>query len=349
MPKLAVVLFNLGGPDSLQSVRPFLFNLFNDRAIIGVPGPLRWLLAEWISRHRAPVARRIYECMGGGSPLLQGTETQARALQRCLGETGTDDEVIRVFVSMRYWHPLSDATVAEVKAFGPDEIVLLPLYPQFSTTTTQSSFDDWQRAAAAARLAAPTFAPCCYPRDGGLVAAQAKLVRAAIERAHPTDMPRVLFSAHGLPEKIIGGGDPYAWQVEQTARAIVTALAIADLDWAICYQSRVGRRRWIEPSIDDELRRAGAERMPVVVVPIAFVSEHSETLVELDIEYAELARDLGIPGYVRVAALGIEEAFIHGLAALVRAARTGEAGMCGRQEGRLCPETFGRCPYGRPL
>jgi len=342
MSKLAVVLFNLGGPDRPRSVRPFLFNLFNDPAIIGAPWPIRWLLARWISGRRAPVARAIYAHIGGKSPLLDITEEQAAALERLLGAAGE----VKVFVAMRYWHPMSDEVAAAVKAFGPDEIVLLPLYPQYSTTTSGSSLSDWQRAAAAAGIGAPTVAVCCYPGQPGLIAAQAALVRAAIGQAAPWGTPRVLFSAHGLPQRIVARGDPYVWQVNQTAEAVVAAMDQPGLDWAVCYQSKVGPLVWTGPALDEELARAARDRVPVVVNPVAFVSEHSETLVELDIEYREMAEKLGVPAYVRVPAVGTADAFVGGLAAVVEAARERKTGLCSGAGGRLCPARFGRCPNG---
>jgi ferrochelatase len=338
--KLAVVVFNLGGPDGLDSVRPFLFNLFNDPAIIGAPAPVRWLLAQWISWKRAPVARDIYRRIGGRSPLVDLTGAQTAALEALLQEDGET----RVFIAMRYWHPVSDETATAVKAFDPDEIVLLPLYPQYSTTTSQSSLTDWQRAAAAVGLAKPTRAICCAPDEDGFIRAQAKLVGAAVGEAGNAGKPRILFSAHGLPKRIIERGDPYAWQVARTAEAIVAALDSPDLDWVICYQSRVGPLEWIGPDIRDELKRAAADRVPVVVTPIAFVSEHSETLVELDIEYAQVARDLGISAYVRVPAVGTEPDYIAGLAHLVRESLRGGKAVCSSRGGRRCPREFSGCP-----
>ncbi len=339
--KTAVVLFNLGGPDSPQAVQPFLQNLFSDPAIIGAPGPLRWLLARLISRRRAPLAREIYAQMGGSSPLLPETEAQARTLEAALADLAP----VRCFIAMRYWHPFVEEAAHAVAQWQPDRIMLLPLYPQYSTTTTGSSLGAWRQAAAAAGLDAPTRTLCCYPEDPGLAAAQVALLQPVL-----ADLPRcrLLFSAHGLPQRVVDGGDPYQWQVERTAAAIVAGLEAAGAavpDWQICYQSRVGPLKWIGPSTDDEIRRAGAEQLPVVVVPLAFVSEHSETLVELDIEYAELARESGVPDYRRVPALGTEAAFIAGLAGLVRAslAREGEAPACADGT-RLCPADWSRCP-----
>ncbi len=343
MGRLAVVTFNLGGPDSPMAVQPFLFNLFHDPAIIGLPQPFRWLLAGLISRRRAPIAREIYAHLGGKSPLLELTQAQADALGL---ELSRGDDIVEVFVCMRYWHPMSDSVAAAVKAFEPDEVVLLPLYPQFSTTTVGSSLTDWRRAAAKIGLSAPTRAICCYPTGKGWISAQADLVGQAV--ADSPDQTRILFSAHGLPCKVVDGGDPYQWQVEQTAAAVVSAMGGHD-DWAVCYQSRVGPLEWIGPSTEDELARAAKDGMGVIVVPIAFVSEHSETLVELDIEYRELADDLGLTVYVRVPAIGIHPAFIRGLAEAVRQARAdrGSNPFGGREGARLCPAIFGKCPCSR--
>lgn len=338
MRKIAVVLFNLGGPDRPASVRPFLFNLFNDPAIVGAPSPLRFLLAKFIAWRRGPKAEAIYAELGGGSPLLANTESQARGLEAALASLGR----VRVFIAMRYWHPMSDAAARQVAEFAPDELVLLPLYPQFSTATTASSRLDWDRAARRAAIAAPPRTVCCYPGDRGFVRALADLIRPAHARASQHGRPRVLFSAHGLPKRVIERGDPYQWQVERTASAVVAALA-ANLDWAICYQSRVGPLEWIGPSIGDEIERAGRERLPTVVVPIAFVSEHSETLVELDIEYRRRAARAGVPHYERVPAVATHPAFIAGLADLVRGALGRAPGACSGDGARLCPAARTGC------
>lgn len=329
MARTAVILFNLGGPDRPAAVEPFLFNLFNDPAIIGAPAPIRWLLAKGLARRRAPVARAIYARLGGGSPLLPLTEAQADAVAALLGVEH------RVFVAMRYWHPFVAAAAAAARDWGAERVVLLPLYPQFSTTTTGSSLAAWTAAAAKLGWRVPTSLVCCYPILPGLVEAMADLVVAGHAEAAPVGRPRVLFSAHGLPQRVVNRGDPYPQQVAQTAYAVAAATGIADLDWVLCYQSRVGPLQWIGPSIEDELARAGRDRVPVVVVPVAFVSEHSETLVELDIEYRHRAQELGIPAYVRVAAVGCHPAFIAGLAGLVSAPGAGRGRACAAA-GRDC-------------
>ncbi|MEI9996107.1 MAG: ferrochelatase [Rhizomicrobium sp.] len=341
--KLAVVLFNLGGPDSPAAVEPFLRNLFGDPAILTVPGIVRKPLAWFIARRRAPVARKIYEQIGGASPILKETQAQARALDKVLATQGVD---ARSFIAMRCWHPFSDEAAAAVKAWDPDKIVLLPLYPQFSTTTTASSFADWRRAAKRAELDKPTVRVCCYPEAKGFAQATAKLIRQAFACARPGVRYRLLLSAHGLPKRTIAKGDPYQWQVERSAAAIVEALGIEGLDWSVCYQSRVGPLEWIGPATDAEIRRAGIEGMGVIVAPIAFVSEHSETLVELDIEYAHLAKQAGVPDYLRVPAAGTQPDFIAALADLVVRAREAPSIVGGNGRDRFCPAGLAGCAQG---
>lgn len=336
MPKTAVVLFNLGGPDNLDAVQPFLLNLFNDPAIIGAPAPIRWLLAKLIAARRAPIAREIYAQIGGKSPLLDQTRDQAAALQQALGPA------YKTFIAMRYWHPRSAEAVRDVKSWAPDRIVLLPLYPQFSTTTTGSSTAEWHQVAAQAGLSAPALAVCCYPTAEGFIDAMAGLIRPRLDEAANTGPPRLLLTAHGLPKKVVAGGDPYQWQVEQTAAKILARLDIEDLDAVVCYQSRVGPLEWIGPATEDEIERAGRDDVPIVMAPIAFVSEHSETLVELDIEYRALAEESGVPAYVRVPTVQTAPRFISALAEAVDGALSGEAAWHGEQ---ICPTACGRCPF----
>jgi len=337
----------MGGPDSLEAVEPFLFNLFSDPAIIRLPRLFRHFIAGRISRRRAPVAQEIYRQMGGKSPIVEQTEAQAKALQEALSDLGE----VRVFIAMRYWHPRSDVTAIEVKGFAPDRIMLLPLYPQFSTTTTKSSLVDWYRAASNTGLVAPrvtTTALCCYATAGGMIEAQGELIAPLLAAAAAKGPVRLLLSAHGLPERIVKRGDPYAWQVEQTAARIVARLGIEGLDWKLCYQSRVGPMQWIGPATEDEIKRAGADGVALVVAPIAFVSEHSETLVELDIEYRALAEASGVPAYDRAPAAGCHPAFISALADLTRQslsrAPARDDSMFSLATGRVCPAQYSGCP-----
>lgn len=341
--RLAVVLFNLGGPDRLAAVEPFLFNLFSDPAIIGAPQPFRYLLAKLISRRRGPVAREIYAHIGGQSPLLEETTQQGKALEAQLRSLSASE--VRVFVSMRYWHPLSAETAAAVRQFRPDRIVLLPLYPQFSTTTTGSSLNDWKKSARKAGLTVPCHAVCCYPHERGFISAQVRLIEEAVKTARQEGKPRILFSAHGLPEKVIARGDPYQKQVEMSVEAVMGVLekSLGPVDHAVCYQSRVGPLEWIGPATEDELVRAANDGVPVVIVPIAFVSEHSETLVELDIEYREKAEELEVPAYVRVPTVGIANEFVEGLARIVMDALSRDRTPSPLGEERICPQECSRC------
>jgi len=344
MARIAVVLFNLGGPDRPEAVKPFLINLFSDPAILRVPGPVRWFLARLIGARRAVAARRIYDRIGGRSPILEETEAQSQALHAALAEIAGDE--YRLFIAMRYWHPMTEAAVRQVRDFAPERVVLLPLYPQFSTTTTASSLAAWHVAAARAGLVAPTTALCCYPTEEGFVSALARIAREAYFKARSHGAPRVLFSAHGLPKKFVETGDPYADHVERCVALVVDAMGIPALDYAVCYQSRIGPLEWLRPYAVDEIARAAGEGKPIVVVPVAFVSEHSETLVELDMDYRELAEKAGAAAYVRAPTVGTDPAFIAGLSRLVRrAAAAGEAVVPGTAK-RLCEPRWAACPCG---
>ncbi len=343
-PKVAIVLFNLGGPDGPESVSPFLLNLFSDPAILRVPFFVRPLLARWITRARLKPAAENYRLLGGKSPLLEQTEAQGRALESALPELEA-----KCFIAMRYWHPFSLETAREVKAWQPDEVALLPLYPHYSSTTTGSSLSAWRTAAARVGLAAPVAALCCYPTDSGYIAAATAAIGAAFEKARaeldPSIPLRILFSAHGLPESIVNAGDPYRNQIETTAAAVVAGLGRNDLDWKICFQSRATPVKWIDPSTDSEILRAGLERTALLVVPIAFVSEHSETLVELDIEYRALAVKSGVPGYYRVAAQGIDTGFVAALADLIRFVRGAGPGLHAARDAVSCAAGYRLCPF----
>lgn len=344
--KLAVVLFNLGGPDRPEAVRPFLRNLFSDPAILRVPFFVRPFLSRSIAYAREKPASANYALLGGRSPLLELTQRQAAALEAAL-----PSHEARCFVAMRYWHPFSRETAQAVRAWAPDEVVLLPLYPQYSTTTTGSSLTAWREAAASVGLAARTTTLCCWHDDRSFIAAIAAIIRRSYydaRRRLSADIPlRLLFSAHGLPEAIVKAGDPYQFQVERTVAAVVRSLALPGMDWQICYQSRATPQKWLEPSTDSAVEAAARDRVAILVVPIAFVSEHSETLVELDVEYAALAERAGVPGYFRVPAANDDPAFIAALAALVEHALAQGPGLCSHAGGRLCPSAYGDCPHAR--
>ena len=342
-PRVAVVLFNLGGPDRPEAIRPFLINLFSDPAILRVPFFVRPFLARRIAAARLAPARANYALLGGRSPLLELTRAQAAALEAEMSELD-----VKCFIAMRYWHPFSDETARAVRDWRPDEVVLLPLYPQYSTTTTGSSLTAWREAAARAGLVASTSVLCCYPTECRLC------------RCHQRPGCRRHGSRHGR-----------SWIFNRVAGAVLRprpagsdragrrSLPVADradrcgcsgrvegsrLIGSICYQSRATPQKWLEPSTEHEIERAAHDQVAVLVVPIAFVSEHSETLVELDVEYRRLAERLGVPGYFRVPTQGADTAFIAALAKLVRSARAHGPGLCSHVRGRFCPADRKLCP-----
>ncbi len=343
-PKVAIVLFNLGGPDSPEAIRPFLLNLFNDPAILRAPFFVRPFLARKIAAARLRPATEAVHLMGGKSPLLETTRAQAGALEAALPELEA-----KCFIAMRYWHPSSLHAARAVKAWQPDEVVLLPLYPQYSTTTTGSSLTDWRAAAARVGLVAPTSAVCCFRSAPEFIAATLAIVSATYDTARagldPSVPLRILFSAHGLPEAIVRDGDPYQYQIEQTVAAVIAAWRRNDLDWKICYQSRATPQKWIDPATDAEIARAGRDNTAILVVPIAFVSEHSETLVELDIDYKKLADSAGVPGYFRVPTQQLDPGFIASLANLVRFARAAGVGLHAAGDPAACAAQNRRCPF----
>ena len=337
--RIAVVLFNLGGPDGPKAVRPFLFNLFNDPAIIGLPSPLRQGLAALISTTRARSARANYDLMGGRSPIEAETRAQAQTLSAELARRMPQAKA-QVFVAMRYWAPFTVEAAREVEAFEPDEVVLLPLYPQFSTTTTASSLQAWGRVW---RGRAPVRAVCCYPTEPGLITAHARRIDEAWTAAGRPGPVRLLFSAHGLPERVVAAGDPYQAQIEATARGVAAELG-AQWDWTLCYQSRVGPLKWLGPATPQAIAAAVEDGVGVILSPIAFVSEHVETLVELDHEYAALARSLGCSVYIRAPALGVTGDFIGALAQTVLGALAREPGVQTACGGRWCGAEWSKCP-----
>jgi ferrochelatase len=328
------VLFNLGGPDSPAAVRPFLENLFSDPAIIAAPALIRLPLAALIARTRADSARANYAVMGGASPILQETEAQAEALLLALSRALPDREV-RVFIAMRYWRPFTQDAAEAVADFGPDDVVLAPLYPQFSTTTTGSSLTAWAKAY---RGAGEVHTLCCWYENAAFVETHADGIRRTWEAAGKPEV-RLLFSAHGLPERISEAGDPYRWQIEASCATIAGRLG-EGWDWTVCYQSRVGPLKWIGPSTPEAIAAAVADGKGVLIAPVSFVSDHIETLVELDRDYAELAARLGASAYLRSPVPGVDEVFISGLADAVASAAS-RLGVC--PDGGACPANQSRC------
>ena len=333
--KKAVILFNLGGPDKLESVEPFLFNLFNDPAIISIPSIFRYPLAKLLSKRRSLIAKNIYKEIGNKSPILELTQDQAKSLEKNLSGKGE----YKCFVVMRCWHPRASDVIAKVKEYNPEEIILLPLYPQYSASTSGSSINEWNDLCKKENYKVKTKTICCYPTENNFIESHANLIKKTIKTLENNNF-KLLFSAHGLPESKIKKGDPYQWQVEETVKGIMSKLSSENIDYVISYQSRVGPMKWIEPSTDSEIIKHSKEKKGIVIVPVAFVSEHSETLVELDIEYKKLAEKNGCAFYKRVPALGTEENFINGLAELVLQPQTKGDFV----SSITCPNKFVKCP-----
>lgn len=310
MKKIAIVLFNLGGPDTSQNIRPFLKNLFSDKAIIDLPAIARIPLAYLISTLRAPKAKPLYDIMGGYSPLLDNTKQQASKLEEQLNSKAKGIE-FKVFIAMRYWHPMTAEAVKFVEEFGPDETILLPLYPHYSLTTTGSSVKEWDRYFKGKYTLIRD-----YPILPGFIKSAAKEILSEYEKLNRPSNVRILFSAHGLPQKIIDAGDPYEEQIKQTAKAITEELG-SKFETRVCFQSKVGPLKWLEPATTTEIENAAKDKVGIIIYPIAFVSEHIETLVELDVEYKELAHELGLPFFGRAKTCSIDDGFIDGLCNLV--------------------------------
>ena len=332
--KRAVILFNLGGPDKLESVEPFLFNLFNDPAIISIPSLFRYPLAKLISKRRTPIAKNIYKEIGNKSPILELTRRQAKSLEENLLKKGD----YRCFVVMRCWHPRASDVIKKVKEYNPEEITLLPLYPQFSASTSGSSINEWNKLCEKENYNIKTKTICCYPTEDNFIVSHVSLIKKTLTTVKDRNF-KLIFSAHGLPESKIKKGDPYQWHVEETVKEIMLKLKSENFDYVISYQSRVGPMKWIGPSTDAEIIKYSKEKKGIIIVPVAFVSEHSETLVELDIEYKKMAEKNGCIFYKRVSALGSEENFIKGLAHLVLQRQTRGDFV----SSIMCPNKFVKC------
>jgi protoporphyrin/coproporphyrin ferrochelatase len=313
--KIGVVLFQLGGPDSADAVEPFLYNLFCDPDIIDFFGAwfARRPLARYIARNRAGVVREHYNDIGGHSPIRLLTERQASALEKALAPHFD----AKCFIAMRYWHPLSVEAAAQVKAWNAQELVLLPLYPQYSFATSSSSLKEWKRVYHPDGNAPRVHTVEQFFENPLYIQSVAERIALTLTHYDEPDSAHIVFSAHGLPLSLIERGDPYARQVEETVR-----LVMARGGWknahTLCYQSKVGRRKWLSPSLIDtidKLARAGEKNM--IVVPIAFVTEHIETLHEINIEAREQAEHLGVTQFEMMPAVGDSPTFISALADVV--------------------------------
>jgi protoporphyrin/coproporphyrin ferrochelatase len=318
MGRVGVLLLNLGGPDKLEDVGPFLYNLFSDPEIIRLP--FRWLqkpLAWFIATRRTRTSQENYKQIGGGSPLRRITEAQGEALKEQLGSLGQE---VNIYVGMRYWHPYTEEAIAQITQDQVEHLVILPLYPQFSISTSGSSFrlldKLWQED--------PKLQPIDYTvipswyKQPGYLQAMAQLIAQELEQFSNPDDVHIFFSAHGVPKSYVEeAGDPYQVEIEECTALIMQTLNRPNAH-TLAYQSRVGPVEWLQPYTEDALKELGAEGVKdLVVVPISFVSEHIETLQEIDIEYREVAEESGIHNFRRVPAPNTHPVFINALAELV--------------------------------
>ncbi|ACC81067.1 ferrochelatase [Nostoc punctiforme] len=318
MGRVGVLLLNLGGPDKLEDVGPFLYNLFSDPEIIRLP--FRWLqkpLAWFIASRRTRTSQQNYKQIGGGSPLRRITEAQGEALKKQLGYLGQE---ANIYVGMRYWHPYTEEAIAQITQDNIEHLVILPLYPQFSISTSGSSFrlldKLWQEEPKLQPIEY-TVIPSWYKQPGYLQA-MAELIAQELEQFPNPDEVHIFFSAHGVPKSYVEeAGDPYQQEIEECTALIMQTLNRPNAH-TLAYQSRVGPVEWLQPYTEDALKELGAQGVKdLVVVPISFVSEHIETLQEIDIEYREVAEESGIHNFRRVPAPNTHPVFINALAELV--------------------------------
>jgi len=311
--RVGIVLFQLGGPDTLEAIEPFLYNLFCDPDIIDFPFARigRKPLAKLISTTRAHKVQHHYAVIGGGSPIRRHTERQARALETHLKNQGIDAQC---FVAMRYWHPFTAEAIEQLRAAECDEVVLLPLYPQYSSTTTGSSLNEWRRLFCDD---VPVYCVETFYRNTMYLDAVVEKVDQALSRFPAPEKPEIIFSAHSVPMSVIEKGDPYQQHIEDTVRLLMERGGWGN-PHRLCYQSKVGASRWLQPSLRQTLQNLGAERArEVCVVPVAFVSDHVETLGEIDHEAREQAQRLGISQFEMSAGLNDSPKFIQALGQIV--------------------------------
>ncbi|MFT5703649.1 MAG: ferrochelatase [Rickettsiales bacterium] len=348
--KTAIILFNSGGPNDLKSVNKFLFNFFNDKSNISLIQPFRFLLAKIFAFSGNKKTQEIYAKIGGKSPILATANAQSQALEKKLSFLGD----FRVLLSMRYSRPFSSDTIKEIKKYQPDEIILLPLYPQFSTATTESAFNDFYKKLKKSKITAKLKYVCCYPIDPDFINAHCRLILAAILKAKSAGFNdcRLLFVEQNIKQKAIDSGDSHCFQINASVEAVIKKLARENLDYKICYQSKIGQINFpktgylerTKPSLEFEIKKASFNKKPIIVVPISLTFENAETLVGIDIEYQKLAMDLKIPFFARTPALSADGYFISGLADICKRTSAAKFDCNGGEYGaRICPKNFKKC------
>jgi len=312
--RVGIVLFQLGGPDTLEAIEPFLYNLFCDPDIIDFPFARigRKALAKLISTTRSRKVQHHYRTIGGGSPIRPNTERQARALECQLRAEGVD---AHCFVAMRYWHPFTSEAIEQLRAADCDEVILLPLYPQYSSTTTGSSLNEWNRLFVDD---IPVHLVEAFYREPMYLDAVTQKVNEALRRFPHPERPEIVFSAHSVPLAVIEKGDPYQRQIEETVRLLMERAGWTN-SHRLCYQSKVGASRWLQPSLHQTLKALASTGVrEICVVPIAFVSDHVETLGEIDHEARQEASELGFMQFEMTSGLNDSPRFVQALTHMVR-------------------------------
>lgn len=312
--KIAVVLFNLGGPDSVESVEPFLYNLFCDPDIFNLPFGQK-LFAKLISSRRAPKVAGEYKLIGGKSPINEWTEKQRSMLELDLRN---NYESIDVYTAMRYWNPLTAKIVDKVESKNYDKIILLPLYPHYSITTTGSSFNEWNRHYKGDKSKL-IFVNDYYTNHKYVEAINHRIDETVLRfRENVRKEIQIVFSAHGTPVSLVKKGDPYSKHIRQTVEAVMK-LRNYSHNHHLCFQSKVGPMKWLEPATAKMIEElASQNKKNLLIVPISFVSDHVETLFELDIEYRHVAETVGIENYIVMTGLNDSHLFIEALSNLVK-------------------------------
>ncbi len=348
--RVAVVLFQLGGPDSTEAVEPFLYNLFCDPDIIDFPGAFlaRKPLARFIASRRSGRVGAHYDEIGGKSPILELTNAQAAALKDALAPHAD----VGVFVAMRYWKPFTADAARSIREGGFGRVFLLPLYPHHSRATTLSSMKEWRREAGRAGLTGiREDSVCCFYNHPLYIRALVENINETLRKFDgvPAQEIDIVFSAHGVPVSLVKSGDPYKMQIEETVR-LVRGSGGWTSSYALCYQSKVGPGEWLKPGLDVTIRRlAAAGRKNLLIVPVAFVTDHIETLHEINIEAREEAHELGVTRFEMVPGLNSSPTFISCLGDLPLAALRGTPvgtetcrGACARSSSAVTPSL---CPH----
>lgn len=369
---IAIVLFNIGGPDNLKNVKKYLFNFFSDKFIITAPYLIRKIIASLISLTRSNKTTEIYKKIGGKSVATENTIAQAKELEKILNTNQNNTFYYKIYVCMSYWHPMAEQTIKEInldqQQYNFEQIIYLPLYPQFSTTTTKSSFYYWNKTFAKKAnkqlLHVKQKYICCYYDDLNFINAHVNIIAPKFKQAfecleknsNKLNGIRILFSAHSIPEKLTysikqgGSGDPYQAQIIKTVnllmKKIQSIFSTISIEYLITYQSKIGPIKWLSPSTEEEILKCTKEKTIPIIVPITFVSENSETLYELDIEYKELLQENDMPHFFRCPTLSLNEIFIKGLENLIIKAQNSQNLVINGslEQSCSCDNQFSSCP-----